>query len=268
MGNASSVRVFVFKKDQAAEYRTRKHAVLMVVNGQTHAAFSQDLFMRKAVRLGYLADSLLVVLDCSELSGFIRDELFMNSRDRVRENDLSDRILEQVEDLLRDDPGLRELQNRRRKEEMEDRLADDQPLADAFQDILRSDPTLERLFLTGQAIPAPFARQGTGLGTGGCFEGKPYPSYWRFKNKAQGESLQRSARLNSTPRIEFETDVDNTYFDRGDNPDLLEGEWNVYRTDDGATEILTGCRMDGPRMESLPCTSTCPRMSSSALSSH
>jgi hypothetical protein len=247
-GQLIRVRVFVFRtKEQALEYRTRKNAMLMVVNGQTHAAFSQDLFMRKSVRLGYLADSLLVVLDCSELSGVTRDELFMNSRDRVRETDISDGILEEVEDLLRDDPGLRELQNRRRKEDIEDRLADNQPLADAFQDILRSDPTLERLFLTGQAISAPFARQGAGEGTGGRFEGKPYPSYWRFKNKQQHEELDRPARLGSVPRVEFETDVDNTYFDRGENPDLIQGEWHVYRTDRGVAETLMGCRLDGPR---------------------
>jgi len=246
-GQRIRARVFVFKKGQADEYRTRKNALLMVVNGQTHATRSQDFFNQKSVRLGYLADSLLVVLDCSDLNGLTRDEVFMNSRDRTRDNDISERIFDEVRGLLRDDPGLSELQNRRRKQEMEERLADDQPLADAFQDILRSDPTLERLFLTGQAISSPFGPQGSGEGTGGQFTGKPYPSYWRFRNKADGEELRRGARLNSSPRVEFETDVDNSYFDRGDNPNFIEGEWIVYRKDRDPEEVVTGCRMDGPR---------------------
>jgi hypothetical protein len=63
----------------------------------------------------------------------------------------------------------------------------------------------------------------------------------------QGDELRRTARLGSAPTIEFETDVDNTYFDRSDNPDLLEGEWRVYRKDCEPVEVLPGCRMDGPR---------------------
>ena len=246
-GQRIRVRVFVFKKGKAENYRTRRNAVLMVVNGQTHATKSEDFFTRKSVKLGYLADSLLVILDCSDLSGMTRDELFMNSRDRVRENEISDRIMDELEDLLKSDPGLRDLQNRRRKAEMEERLSDNQPLADAFRDVLKSDPTLERLFLTGTAISAPFARQGSGEGTGGKFVGKSYPSYWRFKNKMDGEELQRSVHLESAPRIEFDTDVDNSYFDRGVNPDFLEGEWRVFRTDVEPALPLSGCRMDGPR---------------------
>lgn len=246
-GQRIKVRVFVFKKGKAGNYRTRRNAILMVVNGQTHATYPQDFFTRKSVKLGYLADALLVILDCSDLTGFTRDELFMNSRDRVRENEISERIMDELEDLLKDDPGLRELQNLRRKEEMEERLADDQPLADAFRDVLKSDPTLERLFLTGQSISAPFAPQGTGKGTGDHFIGKVYPSYWRFKNKAEGEELHKTGHQGGSPRVEFETDVDNSYFDRGDDPDCFEGEWRVFRKDREPAEPLPGCRMDGPR---------------------
>lgn len=247
-GQRIRVRVFAFKdKARAKNYRTARNAILMVVNGQTHATKSEDFFTRKGVKLGYLKESLLVLLDCSDLAGVRRDELFMASRDRVRENDLSDRIMDELEDLLRSDPGLRELQSRRRKEEMEERLSDNQPLAEAFRDVLRSDPTLERLFLTGTSIPTPFARQGAGAGTGGKFDGKSYPSYWRFKNKAHGDELQRTAHLGSVPRVEFETDVDNSYFDRGDNPDFLEGEWRIFRKDVEPAVPLPGCRMDGPR---------------------
>lgn len=246
-GQRIRVRVFVFKKGRAKNYRRDRSAIIMVVNGQSHATFSKDFFTRKNVRLGYLADEMLVVLDCSDLSGMTRDDLFMNSRDRVKETDISERIMDELEDLLRRDDGLRDLQNRRRKEEMEERLSDNQPLADAFKDILKSDPTLERLFLTGGSVSAPFSRQGSGEGTGGEFVGKKYPSYWRFKNKAQGEELHRTARLDSSPRVEFETDVDNTYFDRSDNPDFHEGEWRVFRTDVDPPAPIPGCRMDGPR---------------------
>ena len=246
-GQRIKVRVFIFKKGRAKNYRRDRSAIIMVVNGQTHATFSKDFFTRKSVKLGYLADEMLVVLDCSDLSGMTRDDLFMNSRDRIKETEVSERIMDELEDLLKRDEGLRELQNRRRKEEMEERLSDNQPLADAFRDILKSDPTLERLFLTGASIPTPFSRQGSGEGTGGQFVGKSYPSYFRFKNKSQGEELRRTAHHGSSPRLEFETDVDNTYFDRSDNPDFHEGEWRVFRKDVNPRAAIPGCRMDGPR---------------------
>jgi len=246
-GQRIKVRVFVFKQGRAKNYRRDRSAIIMVVNGQTHATFSKDFFTRKNVKLGYLADELLVVLDCSELSSMTRDDLFMNSRDRVKETDISEQIMDELEDLLKRDEGLRELQNLRRKAEMEERLADNQPLADAFKDILKSDPTLERLFLTGGSIPTPFSRQGSGVGTGGQFVGKSYPTYWRFRNKDQGEELHRTAHHGGSPRIEFETDVDNTYFDRSDNPDFHEGEWRVFRRDLDPPAPIAGCRMDGPR---------------------
>lgn len=242
-GRPIRVRVYAFRGQEAKEYRTSQNAILFLINGQTHAAFSQQFFTRAGVRLGYLADSLLVTLDCSAIEGVMREDLFMTSRDRLRKNDLSEGILDELEQVLRGDAGLRELQNRRRREEIDQKLADDKPLASAFQDVLRSDPTLERLFLTGQSISVPFGREGTGDGTSACFKGRDYPTFFRFHGRAQGDQLTRTVHLPSKPRIEFETDANNGYFDR----EIGQGEWAVYHIRDGQATRLESCRMDGPR---------------------
>jgi hypothetical protein len=46
-------------------------------------------------------------------------------------------------------PGLRELRERRRGEEISERLQDSRPLEDVIGSILKSSPTLARLFLLG-----------------------------------------------------------------------------------------------------------------------
>lgn len=241
-GHQVKVRVFAFKKKEAAGYRTSRNGVIFTINGQTHATLPTDFFTRKSVGMGYLASDLLVVLDCSEIAGLIREDLFMNSRDRLRETKLSQRIIDELESILHDDPALRELRNRRRKEDIDEKLAEDKPLAEALENILKSNPTLEKLFLRGTNISAPFAPDGAGDGERGDFEGKPWPSYFRFKDRPQDDQLDRDVRLDSRPRIYFATDAEDPYFVREMDP----GEWAIYRTDRQPAERLANCRMDGP----------------------
>lgn len=241
-GHQVKIRVFAFKKKEAPAYRTSRNGVIFTINGQTHATLPTDFFTRKSVGMGYLSGDLLVVLDCSEIAGLVREDLFMNSRDRLRETTLSARIIDELESILHDDPALRELRNRRRREDIDEKLAEDRPLAEALEGILKSNPTLEKLFLRGTNISAPFAREGVGEGEGGDFVGKPWPTYFRFKDKTQDDDLVRDVRLGSRPRVPFVTDAEDPYFVR----ELDAGEWTVYRTDCQPAERLANCRMDGP----------------------
>jgi len=53
------------------------------------------------VSLGYVSNSILAVVDCSDLQGRLREDLFMNSRDRLRGGEFENAIERQLEDLLR-----------------------------------------------------------------------------------------------------------------------------------------------------------------------
>jgi hypothetical protein len=136
------------------------------------------------------------------------------------------------------------LRNRRRQEDLADRLSEDKPLAEALEEILKRSPTLERLFLQGQRLTSPFPSLGSGPGGGGKFQGKPFPTFFRFKGKQQGEELKRGTRIGSRARVIFETDAEDAYFVR----DLDPGEWSVWRIVEGQTPTqLPNCRLDGPR---------------------
>ncbi len=236
--NGSKVRahIYAFKKGEAAGYRTSRNAVIFTINGQAHAALPADFLTRRNVGMGYLRESMLVVLDCSDIEGQAREDLFMNSRDRLRDNAMSRQIIEALETVLHDHPALRELQNRRRQEDIDERLSEDKPLADALSGILKSNPTLAKLFLDGANISAPFPRKGTRTDAA-PFKGKTYPTYFRFKGKDDGEELNRDARVGSRVRVQFETDAENEYFTR----DIDAGEYSAYRLDREAPELLAGC---------------------------
>lgn len=226
-GRKVRVRVFAFStKEKAKEYRTARQGIVFAVNGQSHATFPIDFFRRKSVGMGYLADSLLMIVDCSGIEGQMREDLFMNSRDRLRETKLSQRLEQELERAIKDEPTLRALRNSRRAQELADKLADSKPLTNVLEDLLRRSPTLAKLFLQGVKLSSPFPpSMGAGEGGAGEFRGKTYPTYFRFRGMASGEDLQRDAHVGSSVRVAFETDGADDYFVRDLDPgtaDLLE----------------------------------------------
>ena len=214
-GHKVKVRLYAFKASKAKDYRTARHGVVFSVNGQSHATFPIDFFRRKSVGMSYLADSLLVLVDCSGIDGQMREDLFMNSRDRLRDTPLARRLEKELESLLKTEPSLRALRNRRRSEELSEKLSDSKPLTNVLQDILKNLPTLAKLFLHGVKLTSPFPpANAPGDGVGGEFHGKTYPTYFRFKGLKDSDTLKRVAHLGSRTRIALETDAEDDYFMR------------------------------------------------------
>lgn len=211
-GEKMTARIYTFKKGKADTYR-KQEGIIFTVNGQTHGHLPLSFFSRRSVGMGRLDDSILVSIDCSNLSGRAKEDLFMNSRDRLRSGDLRDEIEHELEIMIRDHQGLRELRERRRREEIEKKIGDSKPLEEALESILRSSPSLVSLFLDGTRLPNPFKSKEVSSADK-RYEGKPHPSYFKFFKFPYGQKLERNAAINMRCRIAFETDVVNDYFDR------------------------------------------------------
>jgi len=217
-GERIGVTIYAFKRGVARTYR-RTEGVLFVVNGQTHSMLSDRFFRRKDVGMAYLADSLLVLLDCSDLSGLTKEELFLNSRDRLAEAELERRIEEELADVIFNHGALRTLREQRRQEDTAAKLGNSKPLEDALNQILKRSPSLSALFLTGTRLSNPFSTVDV---TVGCkFVGKPHPTVFKFKDRPYGDLLERTCNLGQRIRLTFETDVVNDYFKRDMNPGRL-----------------------------------------------
>ena len=216
-GQRIGVTVYAFRPGGEKAYK-KNEGVLFVVNGQTHAVFPDRFFQRRAIGLGYLARSLLVVLDCTDLMDDTREDLFMNSRDRLADADLAQQIETELIALLKSDAALAKLANERRQAELTKRLGDARPLEDVLKSILRRSPALAKLFLTGTRLQNPFA-----IGTvtvAAKYVGKLHPTYFRFKDQADGEELKRDCHLGQRLRLDFETDAANDYFRRAVMPGI------------------------------------------------
>lgn len=220
-GEQMNANIFAFKKGTSRRYR-KNEGIIFTVNGQTHAHLSTDFFRRKSVKLSYLADSLLVMVDCSNISGETREDLFMNSRDRLSGGELRSNLEYELEEMLKNHTGLRELQERRRREMIEEKISEDKPLENILKSLIRHSPTLANLFLFGQRVSNPF--KSIKVKTDSIFVGKLYPTYFKFKNMDYGEILYRDCCIGMRFRITFETDATNDYFTR----DIYPGEHSLY----------------------------------------
>ena len=143
------------------------------------------------------------------------------------------RVEAELEEIISRHPGLRRLRDDRRNSEVAERLGESKPLEEILQSILKSSPTLASLFLSGRRLSQPHRRRLNGNGHSGPngsdegqgeFVGKPHPSYFRFRQRRDGDLLERNVELGRRCRLRFETDVANDYFIRANFPGKYHAE--------------------------------------------
>ena len=209
LGEQMTAEVYAFKRGKANTYR-KLEGVVFVVNGQTHGNLHRRFFSRKAVGMNRLEDSLLVVLDCSRISGRAREDLFMNSRDRMEQGAFLKAIEGELQSLLKDNSLLRDLRERRKREDVASKLENSEPMRQALASIIRRSPSLASLFGGLGPLPNPFNPKPKEK----PFQGKQHPNIFKFKRVDYGKKLIRETAINMRSRIAFETDVVNDYFKR------------------------------------------------------
>lgn len=241
-GQKVDAAVYVFKKKSKdkngkeievdlSQYRG-KEGVLLTQNGQTHGSYDRKFYSRNAVGLSYLAESLLTIVDCTGIDEATREELFMNSRDRTRASIFATKLETFLEEYLKENDVLKQIQQRRREEAISDKLDDEKPLEDVLSSVFKSSTVLSRLFILGKKLQNP-----TNLGPAAeaeDFEGKYNPTYFTIVGKKDGGKdplCTKDAQENRKFRIRFRTDAVNDFFSREKYP----GTYLLMR-DDGQCE--------------------------------
>lgn len=214
-GQELTCAIYLFKKGKQDNYRGKHEGVLFTVNGQTQGILQDSFFNR--VNLSYLKDSLLVMVDCSKMDISHQEGLFMTSRDRLRNGEFSKAIEKALENALKNHQGLKAAEHERRTEALRDKLSNNKPLKDVLQNILTKSTVLSKLFLAGTAITSPVGGTTT-AGQTEKFSGKKHPTYFRLTGKMKDGKLTKHAPINHSFRVQFETDVQNDYFSRPEDP--------------------------------------------------
>lgn len=234
-GEIFSVWIYAFKKGNAEKYRKRE-GILFSAHGQAHAIIASSFFTRTKVGMSYLADSLLVIVECDGLDPRNRELLFMNSRDRLSRGEFRRKIEVELESLINAHQGLRNLRERRQREAKENKLSENKPLKDILNQVIAKSKALQQLFYTGEDIKNPFKSKL--VGEADNFDGKKHPTFFRL---IPGQE-KRQCHMGQRFRVQFETDADNDYFGRDIYPGkhLLRVGGNILKTSEYSLNLWNG----------------------------
>jgi hypothetical protein len=191
--------------------------VFFLVNGQVHGSLPSD-FVSRTLGFDYIKDHVLVAVDCTSMDRGVAEDLFMASRDRLRKNENYSAIRAALTSELKDHPGLRsvnaEWRERRRAKAAESK----DEVQELINQLIKKDPAFAALFGLGGTIISP-----AGPGAFQKFEGKKFPTFFRIEKEPKDGQMKRCP-LNKTVRVDFETDAENVYFSRANDPGELSVE--------------------------------------------
>lgn len=172
----------VKKEKKVSENYREKAGVLFIQNGQTQMILPDRIFGNQDVHLPILKDYLLVMVNCTELDTTHHEDLFMNSRDRLRQNEFSQKVQDQIKKILKNSPILKKIQNDWRNDMIENRLGNDKPMQEMLQKILQKSPVLSRILVTGMTLQNPFNITNN-AGENEVFQGKRHPTFFKIRSK-------------------------------------------------------------------------------------
>lgn len=220
-GETFVATIYLFKNKDAADNYRRDEGLLFTYNGQCHGTMSKDFFRRRKVKQDYLWHSLLVLVDCSRISRRAHEKLFMNSRDRLRDGELTADLISELEDQLGRHEELKEIASERRKKELAEQPKVSESMAKVIENLLSKNPMLADLLGHGLRIKNPHKPENAG-GVVAGFIGKRFPTRFHFRGHEPSYRLIRDAHIGSHARITFETDAANDYFKRDEEPGVFE----------------------------------------------
>jgi hypothetical protein len=233
-GQKFTTRIYLFRKagkdeskNPAESYR-KDEGIVFTYNGQAQAILSKDFFRRKRVKQDYLWNSLLVFVDCSAIGVRPHEKLFMPNRESLRDGTLKTRLVAELEDKLRHHKELEQIAIARRKGELSESSEVSETFEKFMEDMVKKHPLLEQILGPGFRITNPFKPHLVEVEEK-PFVGVRFPTKFHFKGVQPGTALDRDAHMNSQVRVAFETDAENDYFRRDEEP----GELKLFELIDG-----------------------------------
>lgn len=224
------------------EFFKNNMSVLFSVNGQVHGHYTSE-FITRSLKLNLLKEHLLIHVDCTNMEYDFRKELFMASRDRLKDGEETRALRKFLADKLGAKNGrLAEIQ-KRRKDSIAVESEDAKDLLKSFaQNFSRNTELLKLLEQTLNLDLPPKGKQKGSTNNSTKkkqrkkeqqpFNPQRFPAF--FKRRAQGKKDKEvvAIPLGGEKTILFDTDVENNYFDRVEEP----GELNIaildFKTND------------------------------------
>tara|TARA_R110000751_G_scaffold48931_1_gene108731 strand:- start:24211 stop:26673 length:2463 start_codon:yes stop_codon:yes gene_type:complete len=217
------------KENIQRRYFKNSMSVLFTLNGQVHGHYTAE-FISRSLKFNLLKSHLLIHVDCTEMNYDFRKELFMASRDRLKEGEETQYLRKYLADQLsKSDGRLAEIEKHRKQAVNIDTSANTGELLKSFTKDLPLDSDLMKLLSQTfkldikkkekkQGDKKPSKKQQEEI----PFQPERYPSHFKIDAKNDGETEVAKIPLGGEKTIRFSTDVENDYFDRLDDPGELQ----------------------------------------------
>ena len=207
-----NIEVTLFKEGTSkSEFTNQDNAIFFTINGQTHATIGRSFLITKA-KLSYLADHLLVHIDCTDVETNVLEQTFMPDRERMRRNDISKEVEETLADELRKHEGLQKLNQFRREQQVIKNPKDTAFLEGVVSNLIKNNRSFIGYLGLGGGVKDVIE---PGQTTIDKYEGKRFPTYLKVLSYSSKDKLYRKQiPINSYARLKLETDAANDYFDR------------------------------------------------------
>lgn len=211
-----------------SEFFKNNMSVLFSLNGQVHGSYTYE-FITRALKLNLLKHHLLIHVDCTNMEYNFRKELFMASRDRLKNGEETGRLRKFLASKLSDKNAPLAQIEKKRKDSISVDSKDTTEMLKSFSKNLPMDSEMMKLlsqtFKLEQRKDKP-EKKDTGkkkeTEEKEPFLPKRFPSFFKFKNaKKDGTNVINLPR-GQDRSISFQTDVENHYFDRVEEPGDLK----------------------------------------------
>ena len=224
------------------EFFKNDMSVLFSINGQVHGHYRSE-FITKSLKFNLLKEHLLIHVDCTNIKLNFRNELFMASRDRLKVGKETGEFRSFLANKLRAKDGrLWEIYKQRRNS-IAIESEDTKDLLKSYAEHFAKNEDL--LKLLGQMLNLDIETKGEQnrivnnstqkkpkKKVPQLFNPKRFPTFFKHRNNGKADKDIVSIPIGGEKTILFDTDVENNYFDRTDEPGELKIAVLDYKTNE------------------------------------
>lgn len=200
--------------------------IMFSLNGQVHGSYSSE-FITRSLKMNLLKNHLLIHVDCTKMKYEFRKELFMASRDRLKDGEETQQLRHYLANKLSaSDSRLNEILKARKQAVDIDASAS---TGDLIRNFTKSLPlNSDLLKLLGDTFKLEATKDHKGKSNSNNRRGKEkeevpfspkhFPSFFKVNSKAKGDVPVTQVPIGGDKSIRFSSDCEDDYFNRTEEP--------------------------------------------------
>lgn len=214
------------REDIQRNFFKNNMTVLFSINGQVHGFYTSE-FVSRSLKMSLLKNHVLIHVDCTKMKMEFREELFMASRDRLKKSPETEYLRRELARQLGKAGSRLSQIEKHRKNSISVDSGNTKELLKNFTKNLPKDSDLYKLL--GDAFKLEIGAKKTKKKKTNSqpreekpFHPERFPSFMNLQKKNDGEKPITTLPLGGERTIKFDTDVEDSYFDRSEEPGDLD----------------------------------------------